>query len=103
MSFIQELKNKRDEKTLEFAKEFIDYIKPKLVESAEKGYSGSNFKIDTDTPEEKSELQLYSSDVFIDHLNENLGGVKVEYQKVFKELPPLKGFGLNKHYLVFSW
>lgn len=45
MSFVQELKNKRDEKSLEFAKEFVGYIKPKLYESAEKGYSGTHLKI----------------------------------------------------------
>lgn len=97
MGLLEELQSKRKDAQVEKAKEFVGYIKPRLIESAEKGYKGFTFKV------EKEDRHLYSSDTFVDYLNENLEGVKVEYRATFFENLFVKGRGYYEHELHFTW
>lgn len=100
MNFAEELKSKSNEKKLEFAKVFLKDLKPKLIKSANEGYRA--FRIDIEK-NNSDNLQIQSSQFFIDYLNKNLDGVKAEYKKDFIESPFLKGYGSYEHYLIFSW
>jgi hypothetical protein len=103
MSLVNELKNKRNNKIIEFAGEFIKQIKPKLINSAEKGYSSYSYNIDTDIPEEKGRLQIYSNSSFIELLNNNLDGVKVEYVEEILESALFKTIKFRKRKIIFTW
>jgi hypothetical protein len=103
MNFAEQLKAKKDLKAIELANEFLEEIKPKLITSAEKGYSAFEYTIDTAMESEKEKLQIYSNTVFIEHLNKNLDGVKAVYKREFTENILFKGYGWFKHYLIFTW
>lgn len=103
MNFAEQLNAKKKLRVIAFADEFLETIRPKLINSAEKGYSAYRYTVDTNLDSEKEKLQLYSDSLFVDHLNKNLDGVTVVYEKEFVENLLLKGFGFYKHHLVFSW
>ncbi|MBS4172103.1 hypothetical protein [Bacillus sp. FJAT-49736] len=103
MNFAEQLNAKKNWKVIDFANELLETIKPKLINSAEKGYTGYKYTIDTNNPYEKEKLQLYSDPLFVEHLNKNLDGVKVRYEKEFVENLFFKGYGWYKHYLIFNW
>lgn len=103
MNFAEQLNAKKSLKVIELAKEFLETIKPRLINSSEKGYSAFKYTIDTDIESEKEKLHLYTDPLFVEHLNKNLDGVKVSYEKEFKENLLFKGFGWYKHHIIFSW
>lgn len=63
----------------------IGLIKSRLEASAEKGYSAYDYKIETDSPDEKVNFEMYVRQGFIDYLNKHLVDVTVEYDKKFIE------------------
>ena len=81
----------------------MEYIKPKLIESAEKGFSSLSYNIDLDIPSEKEKLQLYSDPLFTEHLNEKLDGVKVEFEREWRKFIFGKDLGYYKHQIHFIW
>ncbi|MED1711730.1 hypothetical protein P4V34_28690 [Bacillus thuringiensis] len=85
MNLAEQLKAKKDLKVIEFANEFLETMKPILIEFAEKGYSAFKYTVDTDSQDEKEKLQLYSDPLFVEHLNKNFDGVKVRFEEHFKE------------------
>lgn len=101
MNFAEQLEAKKNLKVIEFAEEFLKTIKPRLIESADEGYSAFRFNIDLNNPTEKEKSHLYTSSVFIEHLNKHLDGVEVRYEKEFVQ--GLLGYGWYKHYLIFEW
>ena len=103
MNFGERLNAKKNLKVIEFANEFLLEIKPKLIRSAEEGYSAYRYQINTEIQSEKDKLQMYSDTLFVKELNENLDGVKVVYKKEFVENILFRGYGHTNHYLVFSW
>lgn len=103
MNFAEELEAKKNLKVIDFANEFLETTKLRLIESAEKGYSSLNFQIDLDNPNEKEKLHLYSNPLFVEHLNKHLDGVKVNYKKEYVENLLWRGHGWYRHYLIFKW
>ena len=103
MNFAEQLEAKANLKVIEFAKEFAETIKPTLIESAEKGYSGYRYTIDTNDSSEKEKMHLYANPLFIEQLNKNLDGVKVEYEEEYIENIIFSGRGWYKHHIVFRW
>ncbi|MGM7637540.1 hypothetical protein [Bacillus sp. Hm123] len=101
MEFAEMLAEKRNNKAIDEAQTFIEKIKPKLVEAAEKGYAGFNYKIDENT--EKDKITIYKNQVFIDYLNEKLGGVDCNFETRFTENLVFKGRGWNTYFLTFTW
>lgn len=78
MNFVQELQGKRDFKIVELAEQFMDVIKPELIEAAENGCSSYDYKFETNTDEEIQKMQIYTSKVFVEYLNKIFGGVVVK-------------------------
>ena len=103
MNFAEQLNAKKNLKAIDFAAEFLKKIKPVLVESAEKGYDTYVYKIDKNMDSGKEKLQLYSNPVFTEHLNKDLDGVDVTFEKDFVENVLFKGFGVTNYSLKFKW
>lgn len=78
MNLVQELQGKRDFKIVELAEQFMDVIKPELIEAAENGCSSYDYKFETNTDEEIQKMQIYTSKVFVEYLNKICGGVVVK-------------------------
>lgn len=96
MNFAKELQGKRDSKIVELAEQFIDTIKPELIDAAEKGCSSYDYKFDTSSDEEIQQMQIYTSSVFVEYLNKLLDGVAVESILI-------PGFTRHEHYIKFTW
>ncbi|PGS28395.1 hypothetical protein COC59_05210 [Bacillus cereus] len=98
MSLVKNLKELQekaiDEKVLEFAEE----IEAAIIDSAEKGYSGYNYKIHN----ENSNAHIMRSEVFAEKLQMLMDGVKVDYKKEEKKML-ITGFTYYDHYIHFSW
>lgn len=101
MNFAEQLNEKKNLKVIAYADEFLEIIKPKLIDSAEKGYSAYEYSVDTQL--EKDKLQLYSDKLFVEQLNKKLDGIEVVYEKRFVENLLFKGYGWFKHHLIFKW
>lgn len=79
-------------------------IKPKLIKSAEDGYSRLRVKIDSYDKEAKEEkLKYFSDTIFINYLRENLEGVEVEFEQKWVESLLFKNMGSHEYSLIFSW
>ncbi|UPL43282.1 hypothetical protein MU858_21440 [Bacillus sp. PGP15] len=91
---LKELQEKTiDEKVLEFAEEMEGVI----IESAGKGYSGYKYQIRYDNPDKHMML----SKIFIEKLQELMGGVKVEFKA--EERKSFLGSSYHEHYIHFKW
>ena len=99
MEFAEMLAEKRNNKAIDEAETFIEKIKPRLIKAAEEGYAGFNYKINA----ENENIQVYKNQVFIDYLNEKLGGVICEFETRYIENSIFKGRGWNDFYLNFRW
>lgn len=95
MSFAQELQRKRDSKIVELAEQFIETIKPELIDAAEKGCSSYDFKIEASSNEEIQKMKIYTSPAFVEYLNKLLDGVKAT--NIF--FPEYERY----NYLKFTW
>ena len=97
MNLQEELTNKTNKAKLSAAKQFKNEIKQSLVSAAEEGYGSLRYKI------EREQLHLYSSDLFISYLKNELEGVDVKYEMdEFKNLF-LPDRTIKEHSLVFTW
>lgn len=103
MKFVKELQEKRNQAAIDLAKRFVEQVKPNLIASAEKGYGGYEYKINTDNTEEKEKLPMYENSVFVEYLNNNLGGVTVEFTSRYQENLVFKGRGWTTFCLIFTW
>lgn len=99
MEFAEMLAEKRNNKAIDEAETFIEKIKPRLIKAAEEGYAGFNYKINV----ENENIQVYKNQVFIDYLNEKLGGVDCNFETRYTENLIFKGRGSNDFYLNFRW
>lgn len=107
MELAEILAEKRNNKVIDEAQTFIEKIKPRLIEAAEKGYAGYDHKINVDN----ENIQVYKNQVFLDYLNEKLldylneklGGVICTFETRFIENLIFKGRGWNDFYLNFRW
>jgi len=96
MNFVQELQGKRDFKIVELAEQFMDVIKPELIEAAVNGCSSYDYKFETNTDEEIQKMQIYTSKVFVEYLNKICGGVVVKNNQFLK-------FSQYEISLKFTW
>ena len=97
MSFAEELKTVRENKLENFAIEFAEKIKPRLLESAEKGFTGYEIEL-----KDREDAHLLKNSTFHENLELLLEGCKVRIDK--KEFTNLI-FKNNYYqsYLVISW
>ena len=73
MKFVEELQQSETKKTVADAIAFAQEIKPRLVESAEKGFTG--YRIDLS---DREDAHLLVKDLFVQTLQEHLDGCKVK-------------------------
>ena len=97
MKFVEELQQSETKKTVERAVNFAHEIKPSLIASAEKGFTGHKISL-----YERDDAHILKKDLFIKTLEENLDGCKVtrkteEYTHlIFKTT-------YSKEFIVISW
>lgn len=97
MSFAEELKNVQGNKLIEYAIEFAEEINPKLLESAEKGFTGYEIEL-----EKREDAHMLRNSEFRKNLELLLEGCEVRIaKKEFTNLLLNKEF--YKSYLVISW
>lgn len=97
MNLKSKLNAEKNTKIENHALEFAVYIEPLLIESAQKGFSA--FSIDL---EDREDVHILRSDLFLKHLNRLLEGCKTEIE----ETERINLIFKNKYYtrkLVFSW
>lgn len=76
MNFAEELKQMEIKKTIQHAQEMALDLNTKLIESAEKGYTGYNISL-----EGRDDAHILKKDLFIKNLEANLEGCKVTLEK----------------------
>ena len=97
MSFSKTLKKESEQKACEYAKEFAEEIKPKLIDSAKKGYTG--YTIDL---ENRDDIHILKSTSFINELKLLLDGCNVEIKKAeYKNT--LINYKFTKEKLNITW
>lgn len=97
MNIAEQLKRERQSKITEYAKEFAQSIKPEIVESAKKGYTGYNISI-----ENREDAHILKATEFHDELEKLLEGCKVSV-KVDEYKGILPGTTYFKYKLNISW
>lgn len=98
MSLVTELQKKREQAIEEKVMELAEKMEPRLLESAENGYSSLNIRITS----EQEDGHIFKSNEFVEKLNDLMDGVKVKY--VVKEKTHLiTKWTYKEHYLLFSW
>lgn len=76
MKFVEELQQSETKKTVADAIAFAQQIKPRLIESAEKGYGGFDVAL-----EGREDAHILRKDLFIQTVKENLDGCTVRLRK----------------------
>lgn len=98
MNFTQQLRKKRDAKVTEFAKDFLEKVKPLLEKSAEEGYSRYSYVIESE--QDKANLYMFESEAFIEYLRNELKGMLIFYGA----LNHLRPYNSDFHpSIIFSW
>lgn len=97
MNFAKELKELREDSLADYAIEFVENIKPKLIESAADGYNGFEVKL-----EDREDAHILRNSEFRENLELLLEGCKVRIDsKEFTNI--LFKNKYHKYYLVISW
>lgn len=97
MDFAAELKEVRENKLEDYAIEFAEKIKPRLIESAEKGFTGFEMKL-----EDREDAHMLNNSEFREKLELLLEGCEVCIdEKEFTNL--LFKNKYCKSYLVINW
>lgn len=76
MDFKDMLNKEKEEKIINYALEFAENITPKLIESAQQGYTGYNIDL-----ENRNDTHILKNTEFIKNLELLLDGCKVEIKK----------------------
>lgn len=97
MDFKARLNSEKNNKIESYAFDFAENIEPRLIESAQKGYSG--FTIDL---QDRDDSHLIKNPLFLDHLNELLDGCSVEI-KTTEHVNILFKNKYTRHHLSISW
>lgn len=97
-SLREKLKTEADKAAKEFAKKLAANMEPKLIRSAEKGYSAFQINIDLE-PEDTR--HLYYADILTSELESHLDGVSVSLEE--EEYSNLLGLKYTRNKLVFRW
>lgn len=98
MNFTQQLRKKRDAKVTEFAKDFLEKVKPLLEKSAEEGHSMYRYIIKSE--QDKANLYMFESEVFIEYLRNDLKGMLIFYEPDNH----IGVYGRNLYSnIIFSW
>jgi hypothetical protein len=95
MSFIEELKSQSEQAFKKWLDTFVEELKPKLKESAEKGYEGYRIRFD-----DRKDAHFFAHDCLTKELEEELGC------KVFRDTQTYQsiiGTEYIQRFLVIRW
>ena len=98
MSLLEDLKTKQEKVIDDKVVMFAEKMEAVIIQSAENGYAGYNFKINDENPDK----HIMRSNTFVEKLEALMDGVKVKY--VVKEKKSIiSGWFFNEYYINFSW